>query len=78
MIETLEAVYEDGVFKPLEPTTVSEGQHVRLVIEPLARLAPDDMLALAAQVFEGLSEEQVEAVRQVALERREFFGREDE
>ena len=33
MSETVEAIYENGVFKPLSSPNISEGQHVRLTVE---------------------------------------------
>ena len=74
MNQTYEAVYENGVFRPVEglPTTISEGQHVRLIVETDET---DDILQLAAQVYRGLSDEQVRAVEQIALDRHDFFDR---
>ncbi len=74
MTQTCEAVYEDGVFRPVKdlPTSISEGQRVRLVVE---MDEPTDILRLAAQVYDGLSDEQVREVEQIALNRRDFFNR---
>jgi predicted DNA-binding antitoxin AbrB/MazE fold protein len=38
MSESIEAIYEGGVFKPLSPVALSEHQQVRITIEP----APED------------------------------------
>jgi predicted DNA-binding antitoxin AbrB/MazE fold protein len=38
MTITLQAVYENGVFKPMQPVALSEGTHVELVLST----APDD------------------------------------
>jgi len=70
----IEAIYEHGVFKPLQTPDIPAGQHVRLVIEPVLATAPEDMLTLAAQVYEGLAPEQVDAIEKIALHRRDFFG----
>lgn len=74
MTQTYEAVYENGVFRPVRdlPASISEGQHVRLIVETDE---PMDILQLAAQVYSGLSDEQVREVEQIALERRDFFNR---
>jgi predicted DNA-binding antitoxin AbrB/MazE fold protein len=74
MSRAVNAVYESGNFRLLEEPDLplSEGQQVRLRIE-----MPDDLLELAADVYDGLSEEQIAEVERVALDRREFFG-EDE
>ena len=36
---TLEAVYEDGVLKPVQPLTLKEHQRVRITIQPAPSLA---------------------------------------
>lgn len=74
MTQMYEAIYENGIFRPLvapEPDFV-EGQHVWLVVETDA--SPADMLNLAAQVYDGLSEEDINAVEQIALDRSHFFS----
>ncbi len=70
MSQTLQAVFENGGFRLLESPTVPlpEGQRVRLIVEPDA--APDDVLALAAQVYDGLSEREIDEIEQIALDRR--------
>ena len=35
---------------------------------------PDALLALAGEVYEGLSDRQIDEIEQVALDRRDFFG----
>lgn len=74
MSQTLEAVFENGKFRLLEKPAVPlrNGQHVRLTVE--AEAAPDDVLALAGQVYVGLSDEEVDDVERIALDRRSFFG----
>ncbi len=73
MTQTCEALFENGVFRPLHlPQPISEGQHVRLIVEA-AEL--EDVLELAARVYEGLSEEQIAEVEKIALDRRDFFDR---
>lgn len=72
MTQTCEAVFENGVFRPLGlPEPISDGQHVRLTVEAEE---PADALALAAQVYEGLPEEQVDDIEKIALDRRDFFA----
>ena len=72
--ETIEAVYEHGSFRPIAPVDMNftEGQKVRLVVEQIGN--PDDILALAAQVYEGLSDEQIDSIEQYRLRRENFFG----
>lgn len=75
MKQTLEAVYENGVFKPLKPPEIANGQQVRLMIEPLFQSSPDDLLELAAQVYQGFSEKELDEIESMSLNRRNFFGR---
>ncbi|MBA2669850.1 MAG: antitoxin family protein [Gemmatimonadetes bacterium] len=74
MTQTFEAVFENGIFRLLEKPAVSlrDGQHVRLTVE--TEVTPGDVLALAEQVYAGLSDEEVDDVDQIALDRRSFFG----
>lgn len=54
MPTVIEAIYENGVFKPLTPLDVQEHQHYRLILEQAApRPALDDLIidpALAAEI----------------------------
>ncbi len=72
--ETIEAIYEDGGFRPVAPAdlNLAEGQKVRLVVEPIRE--PDELLALAAQVYEGLTGEEIDAIEQHAERREDFFS----
>ena len=74
MSEIIEAIYEKGVFKPLQNLELPEGQHVRLVVEAAEPSSSTDILALAAQVYEGLSPEDIDAIEQIARNRGDFFG----
>ncbi len=78
MKQTLEAIYENGVFRPLKSLKLSEGQQVWLMVETNLEWTPEDMLNLAAQVYQGLSDEQVDEIEQIALNRRNFFGEKTE
>lgn len=75
MSETLNAIYEDGVFKPLQQPHVRDGEHVRLVIEPFPRATPERLLELAAEVYTDLSEKEIAEVEAIATDRRDFFHR---
>ena len=72
MKQTLEAIYENGVFRPLKSLKLSEGQQVWLMVETNLEWTPEDMLNLAAQVYQGLSDEQVDEIEQIALNMRQF------
>lgn len=75
MKHTVEAVYKNGVFKPLIPPEIPNGQQVRLEIETLAQPSADDLLELAGQVYQGLSEKDIDEIETIALHRRDFFGK---
>ena len=74
MKQAVDAVYENGVFKPLKSPSLSNGQLVRLEIETALEASSDDLLELAAKVYEGLSDQQIAEVEKIALDRRNFFG----
>lgn len=73
MAQTLEAIFEDGVFRPLEAPDASlvRGQRVRITVETEGE--SEDILALAGRVYEGLSEKEIADVEEISLDRRSFF-----
>ena len=74
MTQTVEAVYQNGAFRLVQPEDVPlrEGQNVRLTIE--TEEGKNDVLALAAEVYKGLSEEEISKVEKITFDRKEFFG----
>ena len=72
--QTVDAILEHGTFHVMQPLSVPlrDGQRVRLVIEPDE--SPETILALAANVYAGLSPQEINEVEQIALQRRDFFG----
>jgi predicted DNA-binding antitoxin AbrB/MazE fold protein len=75
MKTTVEAIFEDGVFKPVKPPELPEGQRVQITVESVPGLAPDDILRMAADVYRGLSASDVREIEEMS-KRREFFTRE--
>lgn len=73
--QTLDAVFEHGAFHLVTPPSIPfrEGQRVRLIVQ--ADESPEAILALAADVYAGLSPQEVAEVEQIALERGDFFDR---
>lgn len=71
MTHTVEAVFENGAFRPIDPVTLDDGQHVKLSIE----IKKSDPLALIQDVYTGLSEADIDEIEKVILDRREFFDR---
>lgn len=79
MSKTIDAVYAGGVFTPLQGIEIPEGECVTLSVEPVSRsLSPAQMLDLLGRVYDGLSEQEIEAIEEIALDRTAFFsGRPD-
>jgi predicted DNA-binding antitoxin AbrB/MazE fold protein len=72
--QVIDAVFSGGNFKPLNGAriTLAEGQRVRLIVET----PPDsdkDLVELAGQVYEGLTDEQVHEIETIAVDRSNFF-----
>ena len=74
MTQTLDAVFKDGSFKPLNNGSLpfAEGQRVKLTVETPTE-TQSDLIKLAAQVYDGLTEEEVNEVERLALDRSSFF-----
>jgi predicted DNA-binding antitoxin AbrB/MazE fold protein len=74
MTQIIDAVYEHGIFRPVTSPAppLTEGQQVRIIVEVDTL---EDILGLAAKVYEGLSEQEVNDVEQIALDRSAFFTR---
>lgn len=64
MSKTVEAVYENGVFKPLEPVNLKEGEHV------IVQLGKTDSLELLTHMYDGLSEQEIDEIESIMLEGR--------
>ena len=73
-VETIEAVCERGGFRPGSPEKFhfAEGQKVRLVVEKME--TPEEILALATEVYERLSEAEMEEIERHGRRRGDFFG----
>ena len=71
--QTLQAIYENGVFRPLASPKVKEGAHVLLTVEPSEAASREDLIDLAGRVYEGLTDEEVILVEKIALDRGNFF-----
>ncbi len=69
MNQTIEAVYEDGVFKPVNPITIelAEGEKVKIVIKTEGHFE-ESSVDLAEKYFKGLSEEDIDKVITHALD----------
>ena len=77
MTQTIEAIYENGIFKPLNPLLeeIEEGEKVKLVVETeVEKEKVNPIMQLAENFYEGLSEEDIEEIERIALDRSNFFG----
>jgi hypothetical protein len=77
MTQTIDAIFEDGAFHPVRPDQVlaTNGQLVTLVVQAPATSDTEDLpepLRLAARVYDGLSEEEIQDIETVVLDRTNF------
>lgn len=74
MTKDVDAIYENGTFRPIGDAKIplAEGARVRLSVKSVEP-ASADVLALAATVYAGLSDEDVAEIEQIAMDRSRFF-----
>lgn len=77
-IRVFEAVYEDGVLKPLQDPGLPEHHRFSVRVQELGegRAAAD--LAAWQRVYAGLSDEDIAEVEKIALDRSRFLRRQPE
>ena len=68
MKATIDAVFEDGVFKPAQRPEIPEGEHVQLTVERAAG-TEEDPLELAARVYRDLQPEEIDEIERMTLRR---------
>ncbi|MDZ7962967.1 MAG: antitoxin family protein [Aulosira sp. DedQUE10] len=73
-MQTLKAIYENGVFRPLEKPNLNEGESVKIIVESTNPFTPQEMLKLAAEVYGGLLETDIDEIEEIALQRDNFFA----
>ena len=71
MSKTIEAIFEEGVLKPVSPLDIPEHKKVTLIIEDELE-GPADILSLASLVYNGLSPKDIEDIEKAALDRSHF------
>jgi len=66
MKQTIDAVFENGSFKPLHSQALpfAQGQHVRLIVEAPTE-SSGDLLELATHVYDGLSDQEIDEIEQI-------------
>lgn len=75
--QTIDAIFHNGTFHPVRPIVneISEGQTVRLIVQ---KAELPKVLELAGAVYDDLSPDEVSQVEKIALDRREFFERDNQ
>jgi predicted DNA-binding antitoxin AbrB/MazE fold protein len=76
MNRILEAIYENGVLKPLKSLKLPEHQKVTLTIQLPPVENPDQELESWHQVFAGLSDKDIQEIESIALDRSHFMAQE--
>jgi predicted DNA-binding antitoxin AbrB/MazE fold protein len=76
MNRILEAIYENGVLKPLKSLKLSEHQKVTITIQLPPVENPDQELESWHQVFAGLSDNDIQEIESIALDRSHFMAQE--
>jgi predicted DNA-binding antitoxin AbrB/MazE fold protein len=71
-IRVFDAVYEDGVLKPLQDPGLPEHRRFSVRVQELGETQAAGELAAWHQVYEGLSEEDLATVEEIALDRSRF------
>lgn len=74
MVQTIRAIYEKGIFKPLNPISngLTEGEEVVINIESKEERT-NEIMKLAENFYEGLSEQDIDEIEKIALDRSNFF-----
>jgi len=74
MKQTIDAVFDNGSFRPVNNHFLpfSQGQRVKLIVEAPTG-TQEDLIELATQVFEGLSDKEIDEIDHIALDRSNFF-----
>ncbi len=77
MHHTIDAVYENGMFRPLrrEGLAITEGTQVRITVDDEEM---PEALRLATSVYDGLPDSAIKEVEEIALDRRNFSGRQSD
>ena len=73
MTRTLEAIYVDGVLRPLQDPGLREHQRVLLEVTVEPEEGASSGLEAWHRIYEGLSEEEIAAVETIALDRSHFL-----
>lgn len=75
MTQNLNAIYENGTFRPEigGQLSLADGARVRLTVESLPTANTKDVLSLCSAVYDGLTAEEIAEIERIALDRSSFF-----
>ncbi len=75
MQQTLEVIYEGGVFRPitLPDTPIGEGQRLRIAMLPVEQ-PEENVLEMMFHFYDDVPEEEQQEIKKIILDRRDFFG----
>jgi len=69
---TVDAVFQGGVFKPVQRPAFLEGERVRMTVESVRKATPQEIFELATHVYDGLSNEDISEIEEMARHRPLF------
>ena len=72
MKHAIDAIYENGAFRPVQrdAVAIADGQRVRITVDDECE---PEALRLAMTVYDGLSDHEIDEIEQIALQRGNFF-----
>ena len=73
MEQVLEAIYRDGVLKPLQPLHLAEEQRVIITVNALEPEEPANAMKAWREVYADFSDEEIAEVEQIVLDRSHFM-----
>lgn len=76
MPRVIDAIYEQGMLKPLEALDLPDHQRVRVTIYELGEESPDEQLDAWQSVYDGLTDEEIGQIEAVAFDRSRFMRQE--
>lgn len=71
-IRVFEAIYEDGVLKPVDDPGLPEHHRFSVQVQEVGEVSGTETLAAWHRIYEGLSDEDQAAVEIIALDRSRF------
>jgi len=77
-VRVFEAVYEDGVLKPLQDPGLADHHRFSVRVQELEEMGAADDLAAWHRVYAGLADDDLAAVEEIALDRSRFSRRQPE